>query len=333
MAAKKDNFWQELPPGFLALAPMAGITDLPFRLLCKEYGADVVYSEMASAAALYFGKAKKQDPLSNPTLRLLRTVPEEAPLVVQLFGREPEHFALAARIVSFGLSGRPAGIDINFGCPVPKVKKQGAGAVLMADLKQAREVLKAVIDNTDLPVSVKVRAEAGGTGVLKFLDSVSDLDIKAVMIHGRSLGQMFSGPIDLEIIKKAGDFFPGVIMANGGIGTAFGRPPGSFAWEQAEYYLKQSGAQGLGIAQGALGRPYIFKEIKDKAVMRIGREEYAALILRHAGLVDKYLGEPGFLELRKHLAWSVKGLKNAKQLRQQFIQIKSLADVKAILAE
>lgn len=341
LTSKKKNFWDALGPGFLALAPMAGITDLPFRLLCKEFGADVVYSEMVSAAALFFAGRKKDSKSASLTLSFCKSASRERPFVVQLFGREPEHFFQAAQIVSGPLKHRDrtagvSGIDINFGCPVPKVRKQGAGAELMRDLGKSRDVVKAVLAATDLPVSIKVRTRSGGVGLAKFLDALSGLDIKAVMVHGRSLSQQFSGPIDFKAIRQVRDYFPGLIIANGGLGMAnplVRHPQDKSAnpWEQADFYLKKSRADGLGLAQGVLGRPWLFREIKERKNLQYSPQELAKIVLRHARLVDKYLGPAGFLELRKHLSWYFRGQKEAKRFRVQLLSAFSLAEIENIL--
>lgn len=248
------NFWKKLNKPVLALAPMAGITDSAFRQVCKEFGADVLYSEMASATALVYNPVK--------TLELLQSDKKEAPYVVQLFGSNPDHFAKAVKLITdkkavAGLKVKnyqlPQGIDINFGCPVPKVFKQGAGAALMQNLKLAREVIKAVLENTDLPVSIKLRAKSGEVDCLRFLDYTRDLPISAVMIHGRTYAQGFEGDIDCGIIKKARDYFGGIILANGGIMNA----------DDAMAVLEKTGADGIGIARGALGNPRIFANVKN----------------------------------------------------------------------
>ena len=258
---------------FYALAPLAGITDSAFRQMGKRFGADVVYSEMVSATALFYNDKK--------TFELMRFNEVERPYVVQLFGAAPEHFAAAAKIITSpqrsphkreGGILKPDGIDINFGCPVPKVVKQGAGIALFEDLKRAREVIRAVIGSTDLPVSIKTRSRVGETDILKFLGFMQDLDIKAVMIHGRSAKQGFSGPVDFRIIKDAKKYFDGTIIANGGVGVL--PPPRPLLRKEGEqasgvkaysdWLLDETQADGVAIGQGAMGRPWIFQKIADR---------------------------------------------------------------------
>jgi tRNA-dihydrouridine synthase B len=301
------NFWSKLPKPILALAPMAGYTDSAFRQICQGYGADVVYSEMASAAALCFSPAK--------TLKLLQFNKDERPYVVQLFGSDPRHFEIATTIITKKI--KPDGIDINFGCPVKKVQKQGAGAILMNNIKLAKEIISAVIGSCDLPVSIKIRSRVGEIEALKFLDSLGGLEIKTIMVHGRSLKQGHAGPIDFEIIKKARDYFGGIVLANGG----------AMDLVTAEELLEKTSADGLGIARGALVRPWIFDEIKNKRPKIISRNEIFDLILRHARLCQELKGEKGIIELRKNLCWYAKGLIDAKAWRGKFTKVKNINDI------
>ncbi len=322
----KKNFWEKLKDSgrpILALAPMAGFTDTAFRQICAKQGADVLYSEMASVTALhYYATAKKpdRDNGGKVTMELLRFNRRlEKNYVIQLFGSTPEHFATATKVVSQKI--KPAGIDINFGCPAGKVIKQGAGADLMKDLKRSRAVIKAVLDNTDLPVSIKLRAKSGEVGVLEFLENISDLPVAAVMIHGRTLAQGFAGAPDFKIVKESRQHFKGVIIANGGINTL----------RDAKEALAASGADGLGLARGILGKPWLFKEIKDNKEINISPKEILKLMLKHATLAVKLKGEGILVEMRKHLVWYVQAFPGASRLRSELVTVSSLADVKRIV--
>ena len=319
------NFWQELPKPIYALAPMAGITDSAFRQIAKQFGADVVYGEMASAAGLVYNPKK--------TLALLEFAEIERPYVVQLFGAKPEHFVQALRLVDQKITarqsgGRPDGIDINFGCPVKKVARQGAGAVLMNDFKLAREIIKAVLANTSLPVSIKIRARVGTISALNFLKNLADLDIKAVMIHGRTMAQGNSGAVDWKIIKQARPLVEGVLLANGGVGTRGGA---SVARDDARDLLKKTGADGIGIGQGALGKPWIFENVKSQISKVKTKEEIFKIILKHARLAEKLKGKQGIGEMRKHLCWYVSGLPTARALREKLVKVENFNDIKKIL--
>ena len=309
----KNNFWQKLNKPFYCLAPIAGVSDSAFRQMCKAYGADVVYSEMASVNALVHG-AKK-------TLEMLQFDESERPYVVQLFGSDPENFKKAVEIIEREI--KPDGIDINFGCPVPKVAKQNAGAELGKDLVQSRKVIEAVLSVATVPVSVKIRKKVGEVNALQFLDNIRDLDVKAVMIHGRDLKQMHAGPVDADIIRQAREHFKGVIIANGGVKDE----------KSAQELLVGSGADGLGIAQGAFGKPWVFRQLKIKSAEaeEINLEEIFKIALQHAELVFKLKGQTGILEMRKHLCWYVQGIPGARKLREEFVRVETLDDIKNII--
>lgn len=316
-----DNFWNKLKKRgkpILALAPMAGFSDSSFRQICKKYGADVLYSEMASATALFYNRKKTK----NVTLDLLKfNSQKEKYYVVQLFGSNPEHFAVATKIISEYI--KPDGIDINFGCPVPKIIKQGAGSGLMKNLANSRRVIEVVLANTDLPVSIKIRTKAGEVEASSFLKNISDLPVAAVMIHGRTLNQGFAGPADWQAIKEARQFFSGVILANGGINSL----------ADAKRALKESKSDGLGLARGVLGRPWLYKEIKNNRPVSLSVKQIFKIALTQAELIQKEKGSRGIIDFRKHLVWYAQGLKNAAKLRAKMVQIKRYADVKKILSD
>lgn len=306
------NFWQKLAKPIYALAPMAGVTDSAFRQICKSFGADVVYSEMISAAAIVYDSKK--------TLELMKFNKKERPFVIQLFGSKPEHFAYAVKYITKKI--KPDGIDINFGCAVKKIIKQGAGAALMDNSKLGRLIIKTVIDNTNLPVSIKVRSQVKQITVLNFLKHLADLDIKAIMIHGRTLNQGHSGPVDYNIIKQARKFFKGIILANGGIKNK----------QDVQKMLALTEADGVGIGQGVFGKPWIFEEIKSKKLKeKSDKKEIFKIMLKHAKLINKLKYKQGVVEMRKHLCWYVNGLKNASILRQKLVKIKDLNELKKIL--
>lgn len=313
-----NDFWQKLKKkkkgqAILALAPLAGYTDSAFRLLCKNYGADVVYSEMASVSALNYNPEK--------TLELIKFNKKERPYVVQLFGSNPDHFIKAVKIIEQKI--KPDGFDINFGCPVRKVLKQGAGSKLMSDLQASRKIIEAVLSTTKLPLSIKVRTEAFSVGLVDFLKNISDLKISALMIHGRTLKQLFSGPIDLELIKNSRNYFSGVILANGGINNL----------NEAVKVMKKTGVDGVGIGRGALGQPWIFDNKQQKISSKKRRELVLENISKHMSLVKKNKGGLGFSEFKGHLAWYLKGFPGASSLRGKIMLSKSYEEIKNILKE
>lgn len=327
------NFWEKLkkrPQPILALAPMAGFTDSTFRQICRKYGADVLYSEMVSAAGLYYHelsrlkgkKSEKSEKLKNKTLELIKfNRQKEKYYIVQLFGSDPKHFKVAAEVITKKI--KPDGIDINFGCPVAKVVKNGGGCGLMKRLDIARAVIEAVLEGTNLPVSIKIRAGVGDIDALKFLKNISDLPVAAVMIHGRTYNQGFSGSPDAKIIKQARRYFKGIILANGGVNDLAG----------ARKFLQESGADGLGLARGILGKPWLFKEIKTKKPVKVLPAKIFKLIIDHGAAIQKIKGKPGIIELRKHLVWYVSGLPGAVKLREKLVKANNVKEIKEALLE
>jgi tRNA-dihydrouridine synthase B len=324
---KNNNFWKKIKKPVLALAPMAGFTDSAFREMCRKYGADAVYSEMASASALFFKPEKTLELLKGhpPTLKLRRTR-----YIVQLFGKNPEHFAKAARILSDSafakaLAGRPDGIDINFGCPVKKIFKEGSGCALMLDKKLARKIIRAVLENTNLPVSIKIRAGIKSINAIEFIEYIKDLDFKAIMVHGRTYEAGFSGPIDCRLINEIKKIIPEkIVLANGGINSP----------EEAEKILKECPEiDGLGIARGALGKPYIFKQIKEflkkKKYPEYDFSKVKKIMLEHSKIYFK--NKDRIFELKAHLSWYAKNFPGASKLRRKLMQAESLNDIRNIL--
>ncbi|MFA6097759.1 MAG: tRNA-dihydrouridine synthase family protein [Candidatus Paceibacterota bacterium] len=309
------NFWRKLKKPILALAPIAGYTNSSFRQICKRYGADVVYSEMASAVALNYGGKK--------TMELLRFQRPERPYVVQLFGNDPKYFRNAAKIVSEKI--KPDGIDINMGCPAKKVFSNGSGAALMINKKIGRAVIEETLKGTKLPVSIKVRSKAGDVTAYQFVRSVKDLPIRAIMIHGRTLAQEFSGEIDYTQIKKIKSLVDIPVIANGGINTPL----------DAKIMLERTGADGIGIARGALMKPWLFLEIREYLKKGeyedFGIEKIKKAALDHAKMSFRAGGAHGILEMRKYLLWYFRGFENAKEARRDLVQVESVKDIENVL--
>jgi nifR3 family TIM-barrel protein len=334
------SFWHKMKTPILALAPMAGITDSAFRQICRKYGADVVYSEMASVSALFYKPEK--------TLELLKFNSKERPYVVQLFGKNPEHFAKAAKIITEKI--KPDGLDINFGCPAKKVFGHGSGCALMLDVKLSKKIITAVLQNTPLPVSIKIRAGVRNQNALDFIEKLKNLPFQTVMLHGRTYEGGFGGTVDYALATKIKKIIPKkIILLNGGITTP----------EQASDILKKYPLiDGLGIGRGALGRPWLFEEIKkllnchlerirshrrtekSKDLIRLDSstmlgmtnfKEVKKIILEHARLLYKNKPQAGAFEIRKHLAWYIRGFPGASEIRKQLVQTKSLKEIKKIL--
>ncbi|MFH1457493.1 MAG: tRNA-dihydrouridine synthase family protein [Patescibacteria group bacterium] len=309
------NIWLKLykkNKPILALAPMAGWTDPAFRLICLENGADIIYTEMVSVEALW-RKNKK-------TLDMLKTLPQEKNVILQLFGSKPESFKKALKIINFSSF---SGIDINLGCPAHKVTKTGSGVALMDNKEIAREIIETTINNINLPVSIKIRSQVKNTSAIDFIKYIKNLNISAVMIHGRSLKQGFSGEINFEIIKNIKKLLPDIpVLANGGLNTP----------EDIKNILIKTNADGVGIARGAWGNPFIFDNIKKyiknttRPVPTLNKIKKTAV--QHATYFLKY--NQNLIPLRKQLLQYFKGQKNASKIRQKIIKIKDLDSLKNI---
>jgi tRNA-dihydrouridine synthase len=367
----------------VALAPMAGVTDSAFRLMNKLGGADLVYSEMAHVNAISYN--------SKQTLNMLGASPFEFPYVVQLFGKDPEYFGQAAKILStqgvpvmkykpfttvqlkfiekladekqlnapgfkqfyanflkfqkqltdpdfsFPVSGflNPSALDINLGCPAKKVFGHGGGAALWKDLNNVRKILESVLKNTKLPVSIKVRTAVGNVTLLDLLDTVKDLPIKRVMIHGRTYAQGFSGPIDTKLIKKVIKKYPQFeFWVNGGIVDS----------RSAQKIAKETGCSNLGIARGTCGNPMLADTIKNPEtsnqkrvkIRHVSRFPFlvsnqCALAYVHTLLAQQSKASHGIIEMRKHLCWYFKDFPGAKEWRRKLVTVKNVKEVEKIL--
>lgn len=315
------DFWDRFNKPILALAPMAGISDSAFRQICREQGADVVYAEMTSVDGLYYDSKK--------TGEMLKFSKKEKPIVCQLFGKRPELFGKAAKIVEkAGFDG----IDINFGCPARKVVARGGGATLTRDFKLCHDIIETTINATNLPVSIKIRTSikknresSQKIHAEEFLKKVSDLDIKAVMVHGRSYEQGFLGPVDIEAMKKIRSVYFGILLVNGGVIE----PP------DALELINKTKADGIGLARSCRGRPWLFRQIKELAKKEKYTEpsiaEIKKIILKHAKAAFQAKGKRGIIEMRKHLVWYTKGFNGAKELRQRLVRVSAVIDIKKIL--
>ncbi|MEW6611059.1 MAG: tRNA-dihydrouridine synthase [Patescibacteria group bacterium] len=313
-----DNFWTHLSRPFLALAPMAGMTDRAFRTMCKRFGADVIYTEFASANALARHNKK--------TEQMLTFAEEEQPVVCQIFGSDVEMFSKATQEVEkLGF----AGIDINFGCPAYKVTRHGGGVQLMKNLALCAELVAAVCGAATLPVSVKIRASINDhqkkITAIDLVEKIKSLPVSAIMVHGRSYELPFDGEPDNGMIAEVKKKFNGIVIANGGINNP----------ETAKKMREETKADGLGIARGALGRPWIFRQIRDYLTTgschEPSWEEKKECIVTHAKLALETKGPYGIIEMRKHLVWYVKGLRDAKKIHEELVRAKTLEEIQRLI--
>ncbi len=305
-------------PGSLVLAPMAGVTDLPFRLLCKEQGADLVYTEMISAKGIYYH--------NKNTELLWQTHETEHPVALQLFGSDPQLMAdMAAQIQERDFDI----LDINMGCPVPKVVNNGEGSALMKDPQLAGEIVEAVSRAISKPVTVKFRKGFTGDRInaVEFARRMEASGAAALAVHGRTREQYYGGKADWDIICKVKEAVKIPVIASGDI----------FSPRDAVQCQKETGCDGLMLARGVRGNPWLFHQIK--VYQQTGNLEekpdwpvVADMILRHARLQIEYRSEDTAMrEMRKHVAWYTAGYKNSAALRRQANLIETYQELESLL--
>ena len=300
------------------LAPMAGVTDLPFRLLCREQGAGCVVTEMVSAKAILYN--------NRNTKELMQIHPQERPAAIQLFGSDPDIMAqIAARLED----GPYDFIDVNMGCPVPKVVNNGEGSALMKNPKQAEKVLSAMVKAVKKPVTVKFRKGFNDTSVnaVEFAKMAEGSGVAAVAVHGRTREQYYSGKADWDIIRQVKEAVKIPVIGNGDI----------FTPQDAGRMMEETGCDGIMVARGAKGNPWIFRRINhylDTGEILPGPsiEEIQAMILRHGHMLAAYKGEQTAMrEMRGHVAWYTKGMPHSAALRNEINQVETLKGLAGLL--
>ena len=293
------------------LAPMAGVTDLPFRLLCQEQGCGMVVTEMVSAKAILY---------KNKNTRELLTVrSEERPAAVQLFGSDPEIMAeIAAQIED----GPYDVIDVNMGCPVPKIVNNGEGSALMKDPKLAEAVLSAMVRAVKKPVTVKFRKGFNDESVnaVEFAKMAESCGVAAVAVHGRTREQYYSGTADWDIIRRVKEAVKIPVIGNGDV----------FTPEDAGRLLEQTGCDGIMVARGAKGNPWIFHRINHyletgEALPGPSVQEIREMILRHSRMLADSKGERvAIREMRSHMAWYTSGLAHSASIRREINGVETM---------
>ena len=309
-----------LPAGrpALCLAPMAGFTDRPFRELCLEYGADLVTTEMISAKGLLYKSEK--------TRALYFTKPEDAPFGVQLFGSTPETMARAVPILEGDLGGQLRFIDLNMGCPAPKIAGNGDGSALMLDPLLAGRIIEAVVKHAHVPVTVKFRKgwDAAHENAPEFARVCQESGAALLTIHGRTREQQYSGVADracMAAVKRAVSI---PVLANGDVHDAL----------SALTTLRETGCDGVMLGRGALGNPIVFAEIRAALEGRPytppTERERRELAMRHARMALEEKGPHAMIELRKHLGFYLRGTRDAAKLRTRINTCKTLEELEEI---
>ena len=320
----------------LMLAPMAGVTDTTFRLLCKNHGAEYTVSEMVCAKALCYEQRKKKNTDAGVTSVLARVSYDQMPMAVQLFGSEPEFMANAARMIE-EMSYKnclsdcsPAAIDINMGCPVRKITANGEGSALMKNTSLAAQIVSAVTKAVKLPVTVKIRAgwDANSVNAPEFAKALEAAGASLVCVHARTKEQLYSPGIDLSIIKRVKDAVSIPVVGNGDIYCA----------DDALRMIEATGCDGVMVGRGAEGNPWIFEEIAAKIDGRqynypTMEERFRIAVSQLEDTIAEKGERTGIAEAKKHMAWYTNGVRDSAAARSAIMVATSADDIKKIFAE
>lgn len=300
--------------GKALLAPMAGVADRAMRELCLDFGAAAVTTEMVSAKGYTMGDRKSESLLTVHDL--------ERPVAIQLFGNDPE---IMERAVSRATEKNPEWIDLNMGCPAPKIVNGGNGSALMKDPELAEAVARAAVKATDLPVTVKMRTgwDSENINCVELAKRLEQAGVSAITVHGRTREQMYAPPVDTESIRKVKEAVSIPVIANGDV----------IDGPSAARLLESTGCDGVMIGRGALGRPWVFSQVnaflnEEKIIQEPPVSERMRLMLKHVTIICNYKGDSiGMKEARKHAAWYIKGVRGAAGFRNQIGTLSSMEEL------
>lgn len=303
-----------------ALAPMASVADKAYRYMCKKYGASLVVGEMASAKGLCYSDRK--------TAELLSVTAAEFPMAIQLFGSEPEFMAKACKIAE---QYEPQFIDINMGCPVPKVVSTGAGSALMKAPQLAADIVKACVDATAIPITVKIRKgfDDSCINAVELAQMLEQAGASAITVHGRTRKQMYQPPVDIDIIRQVKQAVTIPVIGNGDITTP----------ETAKQMYEKTGCDLIMVGRGSYGRPWIFEEIEtyletNTRLPEKSLDEKMEIMLEHISLICQFKGEKiAMREARKHAAWYLKGIPHAAKFRNLCSNLEVYADIQQLVKQ
>ena len=318
MYLKKLKIGNVILKNNILLAPMAGITNLPFRIMCEKFNPGLVCTEMVSSKGLFYDDKKTEELLNMKT--------EKRPVAVQIFGNDMEAMAYSAKKIS-----KIADIiDINMGCPAPKVVKNGDGSKLMLDIELSRKIIQAVVENSSVPVTVKIRKgwDKDHINCIEFAKMAEQAGACAITIHGRTRDEFYSGTADWEIIKKLKQEVSIPVIGNGDIKSP----------QDALKMFEFAGVDGIMIGRAAIGNPWIFMQIQEYLqngkMIEISNEKRLKIILEHIELQVEELGEnTGIKEMRKHMTYYLKGLKDASAIRQKINTIETKDELVECITE
>lgn len=308
--------------GIAYLAPMAGVSDVVFRGICVKFGCALTYTEMISAKGLYYNNENTQ--------KLLEFSDEEDSAAVQFFGSEPEMIEYAIKKVCDEKGDRLALIDLNMGCPAPKIVKNGEGSALMKDVPLASKIIKAAVKASKVPVTVKFRKgfDENNINAVEFARMAEDSGASAVTVHGRTRDQFYSGKADIDIIAQVKSKINIPVIGNGDIFNA----------QNAKYMLEYTKCDAIMVGRGAQGNPFIFKEINailnGKHIDEPTVKERIAMALFHTTEMCKVMGEKYAVQyMRKHIAWYTKGIEGSAKIRGEINTAQSVNELKEILSK